>query len=114
MRLLGAWLAVFLLGFTGLAVLAWGWITWLPLAMQIGDDFGETWRWVALIACGAATVALAMLLWRVQDALSRRLDPNAALDGSIAESLFCRTCGLFKPATLKADRCPACGERFQK
>ena len=112
MKLLGAWLCVFLIGFAGLAVLAWGWIGWLPIAMQLGEDYGPEWAWAGLAVGGAGTVGVAMALWRVQDALSRRLDPNAAAGDSIVESLFCPTCGLFKPATLKADRCPACGARF--
>lgn len=112
MKLLGAWLGVFLIGFTGLSVLAWGWIAWLPLAMQVGEDYGRSWAWAAFAAGGAGTVCLAMALWRVQDALSRRLDPNAGAGDSIAETLFCRSCGLFKPSTLRADRCPACGARF--
>ena len=108
-KLLAAWLGVFLIGFTGLSVLAWGWIAWLPAAMQVGEDFGPGWRWVAFAAGGAATLAVASGFWRVQDTLSRRLDPNRAPGDSVAADLFCRTCGLFKPARLSADRCPSCG-----
>ncbi len=112
MKLIGAWLGVFLIGFMGLAVLAWSWIAWLPLAMQVGEDHGQQWAWAALAAGGLGTVLLAMGFWRLQDALARRLDPNAAVGDSIAETLFCTSCGLFKPSSLKADKCPACGARF--
>ena len=112
MKLMGAWLGVFLIGFMGLGVLAWSWIAWLPLAMQVGEDHGQQWAWAALAVGGLCTVLVAMGFWRLQDALSSRLDPNAGTGDSIAESLFCKSCGLFKPGSLKADKCPACGARF--
>ena len=112
MKPLGAWLCVFLLGYTGLAFLAWGWIGWLPMAMQLGENYGPKWAWAGLAVGFAAMLGVPIALWRMQASLARRLGPNADTGGSITESLYCTTCGLLKPGALKADRCPACGTRF--
>ena len=97
-------LGTFLLGFAALAVLAWGWIVWLPLAAQLGAGRGPGWQVGAFAALLATEIAVAMGLWRLQDVLTRRLDYRGA---ALAERLYCQRCGAALPYTEPA--CSACG-----
>jgi hypothetical protein len=35
---------VLLIGFAAMGVLAWGWGWWLAWAMNVGSEYGPTWR----------------------------------------------------------------------
>jgi hypothetical protein len=97
-------LGTFLIGFAALAVLAWGWIVWLPLAARLGAGRDPRWQLGAFAVLLAADVAVAAGLWRVHDVLTRRLDYRGP---ALAERRYCQRCGAALPATEPA--CRACG-----
>ena len=97
-------LGTFLVGFAALAVLFWGWIIWLPLALGLGADWGGFWEFGVFAALLAGNVAVTMGLWRVQDGLVHRLDFRGR---ALADRLYCQRCGAAHSMTAPA--CTVCG-----
>jgi hypothetical protein len=97
-------LGTFVVGFAALAVLFWGWIIWLPLALGVGADWGGFWQVGAFAALLAGNVAVTMGLWRLQDGLVHRLDFRGR---ALADRLYCQRCGAAHPTTAPA--CTVCG-----
>jgi len=99
-------IAVLLIGFTAMAVLAWGWVWWLPYAMQVGDQHGPIWRSVAFAGMGAVSIAIAWALYGANDRLTRLLDFRIHGRG-VRDRLFCQRCGT--PAPAGHVLCAVCG-----
>jgi ribosomal protein L40E len=97
-------LGTFLVGFVALVSLFSGWMLWLPLAVDVGAKQGGLWQLGAFAGLLAGNVAVAAGLWRLQDALTRRVDFRGR---ALAERLYCQRCGAALPATAPA--CDACG-----
>ncbi|MGH2355820.1 MAG: hypothetical protein ACRDJN_29780 [Chloroflexota bacterium] len=93
-----------LIGFAGVAILAWGWVIWLPAALAIGEEYGLLWRGVALAVLGLLSVAIAWGLWKLQDWLARGLDHR---DPSLRDQFYCQRCG--RAAASTAVACADCG-----
>ena len=94
-------LGTFLLGFAALAVLGWGWIVWLPLAVRLGTGRDPLWQLGAFVGLLAVEVAVAAGLWRLHDALTRRLDFRGP---ALPDRRYCQRCGAPQPDTEPASR----------
>ena len=97
-------LGTFLVGFAAVVALFSGWTLWLPLAVDVGAKQGGLWQLGAFAALLAGNVAVAAGLWRLQDALTRRVDFRGR---ALAERVYCQRCGASLPYTAPA--CDACG-----
>ena len=86
-----AWLGMFLIGFTGLAVLAWGWIFWLPIVGAVTQDHGPAWGAMTFGGLLLISVGVAWGLFKLQDRLSAKLDPSRAAG---PQKVYCLRCGI--------------------
>ena len=89
--MLWLWLGTLLIGFTALAIIAWGWVFWLPVVGVIREDYGPAWGAVAFGGLLLGCVAAAWGLFKLHDRLEARLDPRRAGGPS---RLYCQRCGL--------------------
>jgi hypothetical protein len=97
-------LASLVIGFSGLAVIGWGWFFWLPYLGRVGEEYGRTWEAVAFAACAAVSLAVAWGLFRLQERISRAVDPRGR---ALPDVLYCQRCG--SAVRPDAYACPACG-----
>ncbi|HEV2125452.1 MAG TPA: zinc ribbon domain-containing protein [Chloroflexota bacterium] len=95
-----------LIGFAALALLAWGWVVWLPLVNTVSADHGPTWGYAALGAALAGTSVVAWGLWKLQDLLTLR---EGGGGGRTPVQLYCQRCG--HPAAQRDTFCNNCGDR---
>ena len=96
-------LGLALIGLLAMGVLYWGWIWWLAWAMNVGEEYGPEWRWVALAGGLVATVAAAWALFRLQDRVTRPFDYRSG-PSAPADRLYCQRCGAEVPRSS-----PVCG-----
>ena len=97
------------LGFIGLmamVVIYWGWGWWLAWAMNVGEEHGPEWRWVALAGGLVATVAAGWALFRLQDRASQPFDYRMGRRAP-EDRLYCQRCGAEVPRS--APVCGTCG-----
>ena len=106
MILLLRMMGVLLLGFSAMALIAWGWIGWLAWAMEIGEQHGPSWRWAAVVVMATLNLAAAVLLYRLHDHFTSRLDYRLGRRAP-RDRLFCRRCGT--PAPADQVLCAICG-----
>ena len=97
---------VLVLGFGAMGLIAWGWVGWLGWAMLIGEEHGPTWRWVAVSVMAAINLWAAILLYRLHDRITSRLDYRLGRNVP-RDRLFCRRCGA--PAPADQVLCAICG-----
>ena len=106
MTMLLRMMGVLLLGFAAMALIAWGWTWWLAWAMEIGEEHGPSWRWAAVTAMATINLAAAVLLYRLHDRITSRLDYRLGRRAP-RDRLFCRRCGA--PAPADQVLCAICG-----
>ena len=101
------------LGFIGLmamVIIYWGWGWWLAWAVNVGEEHGTEWRWVALGGGLVVTIVAGWALLRLQDRATQSFDyrtgPKAPED-----RLYCQRCGAGVPrAAVVCEQCG--GTRF--